>query len=214
MAEQVTAPVAPLVAPKEEVAVKPAADDNRRKWALEQSRIDNLPVDQRAVAQAKLHADMAEANKDVKPLSLSLSPDEYVGRVKAEREASLVAEEKAMKERHKAEGEALARRQKAEAEDLADARKRLDAEMKAIHAHVELWRRQDEEVSADPSRRDHLMRRYDQERVAVANETGYEVRRPTVGDTTITGFQDTPLPGHPWIRPVGIGSPARLHPEI
>lgn len=201
-------------APKPAPSSADAQQNERKKWADEQTRIDHLPMDQRHAAQAKLHDDMAAAKKGQKPLSLDMTPDEYVARVKQEREAALAQEEKEMQDRHKAEDEALANKHKTEADDLANERKRLDDEMKAVRAHVEMWQREDAQLAANPADRDAVVRRFDQERVALANDTHYEVLEPRVGDTTIPGFPDHPLPGHPWIRPMRVGSTGRLHPEI
>jgi hypothetical protein len=141
--------------------------------------------------------------------------DEYCSRLEEQRNERFDVAEKAMNERHEAERDHLELRHKNEAADLADKRQRQDEELAAIKLYVEMWQRQDEERATVPaSERDAMLARHDREHAEIAAKTGYEVRRPTVGDTTIAGFADVPPAGHPWVRRVGVPVPQRLHPEL
>jgi hypothetical protein len=172
------------------------------------------------IMETKTEAQKEEVAKEEAPrkppLSVAMSPDDYCARATEDREAALEAEEKAMKERHEAEVEALKLKQEGEVKIFVDKREALKTEVDAIRAHVDMWQRQAKEnTSATPAQRDSLIAKHDAERIHLARETGYEVRQPTLGDTTVAGFPVAPLPGHPWIRPIYMANPeGRLHPQI
>lgn len=152
----------------------------------------------------------------VKPkpaLSLSMTPDVYGARLKEDRDAAFALEEKAMTDRQTREKDLLTKRHAAEKAALDERKKNSAAETDAIKQFVEMWKRQDDESQDVPDRElDALNSRQEAELAAMIKKTGYEVRRPTIGDTIISGFPRPVVAGQPWIRPA-VGY-SRLHPEI
>ena len=146
------------------------------------------------------------------PLSLSMTPDEYGARLGEEREKAFAAEEKRLQEKHKDEDERLKKLHAAELDSLKARRESSKAEVDAVKKHVEMWQRQAEESRHGD--RDVLLKKHDAERVALARKTGYEVRKPTMGDTTVAGFTPPLVAGHPWVRTVDVPLSTHLHPEI
>jgi hypothetical protein len=147
------------------------------------------------------------------PLSIGMKPDDYCTRLTEDREAVFVAQDKAMKERHTEEQATLKKEQDSEVAELAARRENSKKEVEAVKKHVEMWQRHADERrhAKDPGA---LIRTQDAERVMLARETGYEVRHPTVGDTTISGFPTPMGVGQPWIRAVNVPLANRIHPEI
>lgn len=157
-------------------------------------------------------APVKPVEKSKVPLSLSMSSADYCARLTEEREKATAAEEKEMLERHAEEKKYLESKQAAELQAVKDEREETKAQMAAVGKYVDMWKRQAEESKYGD--RDDLRKKHEAESVNLARKTGYEIRKPTVGDTTLAGFPSRDVVGHPWIRAVDTPLSSRLHPEI
>jgi len=176
-----------------------------------QEQADQATLDKDKSAVAK---DQAAVDKDKEsppappvvpaPSPVVMSPDDYSAAISKERTEALDAKDAAMKARHAAETDVLAKRQAAEVAALASEREQLKAEMDAVKLYAEMWKRQaDEDAIVSPNDQAAQRLRHAAEAAKLARDTGNVITQPMLGGRTRPGFA-TPLPGHPWVRPVAI----------
>jgi hypothetical protein len=159
------------------------------------------------------HDPVTEAKREP-VLSLSMKPDEYAATLSKQSDEALAAEEKAMTERHQREKEFMERRHENEKKVFASKKESLKEKIDAMKQYQEMWQRQEEETQHVPaSEVEQLRQRQNDEQLELEHKTGWEVRKPPTGDSTIPGFPPPLVKGHPWIRRSGLDT-SHLHPSL